>query len=60
MTVLAYIFLSFGLFGAGLVPWLLLVNADDLNPWHHARPAVHRAQLTVAALLLILGGHRAR
>lgn len=33
-----------------------LCEADDLNPLHHARAVYHRLALTVAALLLILGG----
>lgn len=51
MTVLRWTFLAVGAYAASLVPFLLMVEADHLTPaW------LRRLPLTLAALLLILGG----
>ena len=58
MTVLAYICGATALYAASLIPFLLLVDAEHLTPACVRRiPAhLHALPLTVAALLLILGG----
>ena len=58
MTVLAVVCLATSIYAASLVPFLLLVNAEHLTPaWLRRIPAhLHALPLTVAALLLILGG----
>ncbi|MET7436601.1 hypothetical protein ACFYQQ_00935 [Streptomyces sp. NPDC005496] len=58
--VTAAVFLAVGLFGASLVPFFLLVNAEHLLPRAvrqapaAGRAFAERAALTAAALLLIL------
>jgi len=58
--IAAAVFIGVALFAAGLVPWLLLVDADHLLPRRvrelptTARVAAGRAALTAAALLLVL------
>lgn len=58
--VLACVLISVSLFAAGLVPWLLLVNAEHLLPRvvreapAACRVAAESAGLSAAALLLLL------
>ncbi|MFJ4926902.1 hypothetical protein [Streptomyces sp. NPDC088736] len=58
--VLACFLFSVSLFAAGLVPWLLLVNAEHLLPRvvreapAACRAAVDNAGLSLAAALLVL------
>lgn len=60
MTVPAAICLGVSAYAAGLVPFLLLVNAEHLTPRclreapAYARAAIQRAALVTAALVLLL------
>ncbi|MFB7711645.1 hypothetical protein [Streptomyces sp. NPDC056105] len=60
MTIPAAICLGISAYAAGLVPFLLLVDAEHLTPRvvreapASARAAVQRAALTTAALVLLL------
>ncbi|WP_406000735.1 hypothetical protein [Streptomyces sp. NBC_00829] len=56
MTGLQIFATAFTAHALGSVLLVRLCEADDLNPLHHARAVYHRLALTVAALLLILGG----
>ncbi|NUK22028.1 hypothetical protein [Streptomyces lunaelactis] len=47
---------SLGAQAVGSVLVVRLAPVDDLNPINHARAVAQRQALTVAALLLILGG----
>ncbi|UDM00031.1 hypothetical protein [Streptomyces longhuiensis] len=60
MTIPAAICLGISAYAAGLVPFLLLVDAEHLTPrvvreaLASARAAVQRAALSTAALVLLL------
>jgi len=47
---------ALGTHAVGSLLLVRLCEADDLNPWHHARAVAQRQALTLVALLLILGG----